>query len=311
MNQQIAKTELPSEPVFYKELLDQISDGVYFVDRSRKIHYWNQGAVRLTGYKPDELLGRYCDDNILCHVDMEGNELCKEKCPLAACINDGKFREADVFLRHKEGKRVPVHARVHPLRDEDGQITGAIEIFNDNTAQMDTRRKIEEMRRLAFLDHLTQLPNRRFLEMLVNSALNEFHYHKEPFGILVFDIDNFKQINDSYGHSCGDSALQEIAMTINGSLRPSDTIGRWGGDEFLVIARNVNKEIIRGLAERCAMLIRQISIPAGNGVFVTVSISVGGALSHAGESVQELIDRADGLMYRSKAAGKDYAITES
>ena len=111
---------------FYKELLDHMSDGVYFVDRNRRILYWNQGAARLTGYRPDEIVGRCCADDTLCHVDATGKELCKDGCPLTATIQDGASHEADVFLRDKHRRRVPVSVRVRPIFAADGSIIGAV-----------------------------------------------------------------------------------------------------------------------------------------------------------------------------------------
>ena len=229
-----------ADPGFYKELLDHMSDGVYFVDRERRILYWNEGAYRLTGYKSEEILGKRCQDDILCHVDSTGKQLCHDGCPLSASIEDGGLHQANVFLRHKYGRRVPVNVRVQPIRDAEGGVIGAIEIFSDDSAQHEARRKTEALERMAFLDYLTQLPNRRFLEMSIRTALTEFEVHKDPFGVLLIDLDSFKTINDSFGHSCGDRALQEVAKTLTGSLRPTDIVGRWGGDEFLAIAGNVD-----------------------------------------------------------------------
>lgn len=219
---------IPDGPGFYKELLDHLSDGVYFVDRERRILYWNEGAFRLTGYKAEELLGKCCQDDILCHVDYQGTRLCHEGCPLTATIASGEMHEATVFLRHKQGRRVPVSVRVQPIRDAGGAIIGAVEIFSDDSARNEARRMTEAMKRLAFLDHLTQLPNRRFMEMSLRTALTEYQEHKDPFGLMLIDIDGFKAINDSFGHSCGDRTLQEVALTLIGSLRPTDTLGRWG-----------------------------------------------------------------------------------
>ena len=298
---------IPSDPGFYKELLDHMGDGVYFVDRDRRILYWNEGAFRMSGYTAQELVGRSCQDDILCHVDYEGRRLCQDGCPLSASINDGGSHEANVFLRHKQGRRVPVTVRVEPLRAVDGSIVGAIEIFSDDSAQTEARRKTEAMKRLAFLDHVTQLPNRRFVEMSLNTALAEYQVHNDPFGALVFDLDKFKTINDSYGHECGDRALREVGKTVVGSLRPTDIVGRWGGDEFVAILRNVNHEILASLARRCVLMVARISLPSSEGATITLSISVGATLAHPGESAEELIHRADGLMYQSKIGGRDRA----
>jgi diguanylate cyclase (GGDEF)-like protein/PAS domain S-box-containing protein len=291
-------------------LLDHVGNGVYFVDRERKILYWNEGAYRLTGYKAEEVLGRHCHDHILCHVDQMGNSVCGKGCLFSACFSDGGVHKANMFLRHKQGRRVPVSVQVRPLRGADGSVVGAVEIFSDNSTEIDMHRKIEAMNRLAFLDHLTQLPNRRFMEMSLQTALSEFKVHKDPLGVLVLDLDGFKGINDSFGHACGDRALQEAAKTLIGSLRPTDIVGRWGGDEFLAIARNVNREILSELAERCVVLISETSVLRDDEKRFSLSLSVGATLSRPGESAEELFRRADGLMYQSKSAGRGRATIE-
>src|ERR1035438_1857967 len=132
------------------------------------------------------------------------------------------------------------------------------------------------MERLAFLDSLTQTPNRRFLELSLHTAMREYQVTNVPFGVLVIDIDSFKTINDSFGHTTGDSALKQVAMACVGTLRPTDTVGRWGGDEFLAIVRNVSNEILRGLSNRCVALTAGISFSGSDNEPISLSISVGG-----------------------------------
>jgi len=295
---------------FYRELLDHLSDGVYFVDRERRIHYWNEGARRLTGYGAEEVVGRRCQDGILCHTDPSGRDVCRGQCPLASSMKDGVQHEGYLFLRHKQGRRVPIWVRVQPIRGADGSIVGAVEIFSDDTAGTEERRKVAVMQRLAFLDHLTELPNRRFLEITLQTALAEFEGQKDALGVLMVDLDNLKGINDTFGHSFGDEALKQIAKTLSSSLRPTDTVGRWGGDEFLAIVREVNRESLLLLAERCAEHVRQISIPNQNGKVLAASVSVGAALCRAEESGEDLVQRADRLLYLSKARGKNQATVE-
>jgi diguanylate cyclase (GGDEF)-like protein/PAS domain S-box-containing protein len=301
---------IPNGPEFYKELLDRVGDGVYFVDRERRIVYWNEGATRLTGFTAEEILGKRCQDNILCHVDSSGKNLCEDGCPLSESIEDGTPHAAQIFLRHKQGRRVPVSVQVQPMRGADGSIIGAIEIFGENSAEMETQRKMDAMIRLAFLDHLTLLPNRRFLEMSLQTALSEYEVHHDPFGVLMIDLDKFKTINDTHGHAGGDRVLQEAARTLIGSLRPSDIVGRWGGDEFLAITRNVNLEVLRELAQRCAALIAQTAALSNDGRRIGLTSAVGAALSRPGETAEELVNRADALMYLSKTGGRGRATTE-
>ncbi|MGC2246705.1 MAG: sensor domain-containing diguanylate cyclase [Terriglobales bacterium] len=300
---------VPSDPNFYKGLLDHMSDGVYFVDRDRRILYWNEQAFRLTGYKPEEVMGRCCQDEILCHVDGAGKRLCHDGCPLTATIKDGAARQAQVFLRHKQGRRLPVLVRVQPIHGDDGSIVGAVEIFTDETARLAEERKTREMERLAFLDQLTQMPNRRYLEMSVKTALTEFQVHRDPFGVLMIDLDWFKSINDKSGHAIGDQALQEAAKTLTGALRTSDIVGRWGGDEFLAVVRHVDSDILKRLAGRCCALVAQTSLVGGSDR-VALSVSVGGAITIHEDSAETLIKRADELMYQSKVAGRGRASVE-
>jgi diguanylate cyclase (GGDEF)-like protein/PAS domain S-box-containing protein len=310
MTEDINNPLVPIAPSFYKELLDHVGDGVYFVDNDRRILYWNEGASRLTGYTAEEIIGKCCQDDILCHVDAFGKNLCHDGCPLTATITDGGFHDANVFLRHKQGRRVPVSVRVQPLRAADGSIIGGIEIFSDNSTEIEAQRKAKSMERLAFVDHLTQLPNRRFLEMSLQTALSEYLVHHDPLGVLMVDLDGFKTINDSFGHICGDRALQEAANTLAGSLRPTDTVGRLGGDEFLAIVRNVDDTVLKDLAERCVAMIAQTSISYNDERRIRLSISVGAALSRPCDTSEELIRRADELLYRSKTSGRGCATTD-
>ena len=142
---------------FHAKLLDSIFDGVYFVDAERKITYWNRGAESLTGYSADEAVRRYCYDNFLGHVDEKGCALCTNGCPLGATLLDGRRREADVFLRHKLGHRVPVCVRVAPITNQAGQIVGAVEVFNDVSARKRVERRVHELEGIAFRDTLTCL----------------------------------------------------------------------------------------------------------------------------------------------------------
>ena len=133
---------------FYRDLLNNLSDGVYFTDLHRRITFWNKGAERLTGYSQEEVLGRRCSDNILVHVDHAGRNLCVSECPLDDCMGKCVTHEAEIFLHHKEGHRVPVIVRVSPIQDDTGKVIGAVEIFSNNSAkiQLETR-----LRRFVFL----------------------------------------------------------------------------------------------------------------------------------------------------------------
>jgi len=301
--------DAPTDLELYKALLDHMSDGVYVADRERRLLYSNEAAFRLTGYKPHEITGLSCQDQSPCPIGHVGHTLCRESCPLSDCMNDGSTREVKALLRHKLGRRLPVAVTIQPIRAASGSIIGAVEIFRDDSAWNEAQRKSEAMERMALLDPLTKVANRRCLDMSLTTAMREYKVTKVPFGVLVVDVDRFKTINDTFGHNCGDFALKQMAKTLVGTLRPTDIAGRWGGDEFLAIVRNVSLEVLGELAQRLVSTVSRIPFASSEGQPILLSVSAGGTLARTGDTVNELIKRADGLLYESKMAGRDRATT--
>jgi diguanylate cyclase (GGDEF)-like protein/PAS domain S-box-containing protein len=290
---------------FYKSLLDEISDGVYFVNRDRVITYWNRSAVEISGYSGKETVGHSCSENILAHIDEKGAKLCIEGCPLAATMQDGLPRSSHVYMKHKDGCRMPVYVRVKPIRDDNGDIVGGIETFSDDTSENALKSRIGELERLALLDGLTGIGNRRFADMTINSRLNELKRNKWQFGIIIFDIDNFKKVNDTYGHNTGDEVLKMISRTVTGVVREPDTsLYRWGGEEFLIIASNCDAAKLYWIAERTRIMVATSVLPYQDGI-LSVSISSGGTVALPDDSVEKIISRADGFLYQAKHAGKN------
>lgn len=300
---QAASSETPL-PSFHERLLDSLHDGVYFVDKERGIQYWNQGAELLTGYSASEVIGRHCFDNFLMHVDEKGCALCTMGCPLATTIADGKRREAEMYLRHKLGHRIPVLARIAPITDSAGRIIGAVEVFSDMSAKKNIERRVGELENLAFRDALTGVPNRRYSELKVRQAIQEVEGFGRSIALLMIDVDYFKELNDHYGHQVGDDALRAMCKTLTNSLRPGDLVGRWGGEEFLVINIDVTASALGGFAERCRMLIAESAVLVGD-KRLHITASLGATLIQAGDSDQSAIKRADELMYQSKASGRN------
>jgi diguanylate cyclase (GGDEF)-like protein len=166
------------------------------------------------------------------------------------------------------------------------------------------------MERLAFLDQVTQLPNRRYLEMSMRTALEEFHVHHDPFGLLVIDLDRFKAVNDDFGHAIGDQALLEAGKTLTAALRATDIVGRWGGDEFTAIVHHANPQMLRELAERCCVTMSKTLVPSSDDAAAFMSVSVGGTLALSGDTSNGLFKRADALMYQSKTNGRGRALVD-
>lgn len=287
----------------FKEMLENFYEGVYFVDQERKITFWNKGAERITGFSANEVIDSYCFNNILNHVDDDGNQLCKGGCPLHKTLVDGEERENGVYLHHKDGHRVSVNVRTIPIYDN-GQIIGAVEVFNDNTINSDLFKEIEDLKILASMDQLTDLPNRRYVDAFIKSKHAEFSALEIPYGVMFMDIDHFKSVNDDYGHDAGDKVLQMVAKTFRSTIRSNDIVGRWGGEEFVAVFQGVTQETLNTLAEKMRMLVERSSIRE-NEFILKVTVSIGATLVNPEDSIETILARADKLMYEAKDKGRN------
>ncbi|MFZ5573194.1 MAG: sensor domain-containing diguanylate cyclase [Thermodesulfobacteriota bacterium] len=288
----------------FNNLMENIQDGLYFVDPDRRIIYWNKAAERITGFASREVLGMHCWDDILMHVNDQGETLCLGNCPLARTIEDGANRAAELFLHHKDGHRVPVWVRVTPLRNRQGDIIGSAEFFSDTSPQDVMRSKIEELERLAFLDTLTQLANRRYAELELQRRFAEKERDGLAFGVILLDIDHFKQVNDTHGHDAGDLVLKTVSKTLAVNTRPFDLFGRWGGEEFIGVFRNVDAPALRHIGERTRALVEKTRIKV-DGKLLHVTVSLGATLAGSPDDPLALLKRADTLLYQSKKGGRN------
>ena len=288
----------------HETVVENLFDGVYYVDRKRTITYWNPGAQRITGYSADEVVGRRCFDNILGHVDEHGEQLCLNSCPLVKAMAQRRGVEQEVYLRHKEGHRLPVHVRCQPIRDHEGTVVGAVEIFNDDRAYRDALHRIGDLEKLSSIDSLTGLINRRTAEVSLRSRLRETVEAQWPLGILFVDVDDFKAFNDAHGHAFGDTILRTVAQSMAASIRESDLAARWGGDEFVVITAAGDEAQLRAVGDRLRSLVNASSAES-EGRTLGVTVSVGATLAVATDTDATLLDRADQALYTSKAQGRN------
>lgn len=297
---------------FYQDLLDQMSDGVYFVTPDRRITYWNRGAERITGYTADEVVGHSCSEGILRHVNDKGTQLCLNGCPLAAVMRDGKTREAGVYLHHKDGHRVAVSVRGQALRDPEGNIEGSVEVFSVRGANPFAAELRAELRTLRddSLDPVTGLATRRFGELHLSSLMGAVAEEDTTLGVLFIDADHFKDVNDTFGHTTGDKVLRMVGQSLANGLRRRDVPVRWGGEEFLALLPGTDQAGLLAAAERVRMLTENSWIQQGEAQ-VRVTVSVGATMALPSETVEDVVDRADRFMYASKQGGRNRVTTDT
>jgi diguanylate cyclase (GGDEF)-like protein/PAS domain S-box-containing protein len=292
------------KPGFFRAMIDHLHDGAYFVDRNRRIVYWNKSAEELTGYLSEEVVGRTCDEDVLMHVDEDGCNLCKETCPLHETLEDGELREAEVFLHHKSGHRVPVAIRVAPVRDRKGEIAGAIELFSENSAMLAARERIRELEKVSSVDPLTRLPSRRCLEQELVSRVDELARFGRAFGVVSIRVDRISRINAAFGREVGDDVIRMVGNTLLYNCRPFDVIGRWGGAQFLGTVVGVERDGLIKVGERLRATVGKSVLPL-EGRTVGVTVSVGAVMAEWGDTADVLIERAEQMMHRSRGRGRD------
>ena len=153
-------------------------------------------------------------------------------------------------------------------------------------------------------DSLTGVSNRKYLFSKIEDGIKNLNWLNVNCGLLFLDIDHFKHINDAYGHVIGDKILKMVANTISKNIREKDVIGRWGGEEFIILLENSKPRYIANVAEKIRMLVEASGYKTSD-TTISVTISIGATLLHQGDTVEEVIKRADKLMYQSKGEGRN------
>lgn len=279
------------ENPFHLSLLEAVQDGVYFVTSDRRITFWSRSAAAITGFPAPDVLGSRCSDNILRHIDSAGNELCIGACPLAATLEDGQDREADVYLHHREGHRVPVSIRITPTFDDTGRIIGAVETFTDRTGTHCCLPSAVDSENDIYRDPELPVGNRRLCLIRLDTLTRDLSRHGIPFGILSIRLNRMHELNERFGPVVHSRILLMAARTLTICLRPLDTVCRWGVDEFVAIMPNCNEARLEESAARIRFFLRESWITFDDNT-LRIDACTAAAASLAGESVPELLDRA-------------------
>lgn len=287
----------------FRTIIDNIDDGVYFVDLTRRITLWNDAATHITGYSDKEMVGRQCDDNLLNHVDKTGKPLCVMGCPLYHTMKDGRRREEEVLLRHKSGHRLPVVVRTHPIYGE-GEIIGALEIFSQKAPARYDDRIIQSLTDRAMKDTLTNLPNKAYLESYLEYKLSESQRYGLPFSVMVADVDNLSAFNQHYGQTVGDVVLQSMAESFLHNLAENEKMGVWRTGTFVGVFDYSDPHAVYDLVEKIRILASRSAVYYLNN-YLGLTVSVGLTLSQPGDTVSGIVARAESLMHVSKQRGKN------
>jgi diguanylate cyclase (GGDEF)-like protein/PAS domain S-box-containing protein len=297
--------ELSNSETRLRAIFDSVDDGIVTINAAGVIESFNPAMVRIFGYRAEEVIGRNIsmlmpepersahDDHMRHYLDTRE----------ARIIGTGR----EVAAQRKDGTTVPIEIRVSEMH------LGTGDLFIGTVRDISARKQAEErIMHLATHDPLTDLPNRTLLNDRLEQAIAKAGRRNGKVAVLYLDLDDFKLINDTHGHDCGDHLLVEVARRITALLRNEDTIARQGGDEFIVALADVEDLMdVREVAQRVLDVLAKPYLVRGHLLNTTASIGVA-LYPENGTDAETLISSGDHAMYCAKKAGRNkYYIAES
>ncbi|MBP7503017.1 MAG: diguanylate cyclase [Aquabacterium sp.] len=287
-----AVTEARATSQLLAQALDATQDAVMIANAQGEIEFVNHGFELITGYSRVEALGQ----NPAMLKSGEHTEAFYGR--LWAAIQSGQTFRAVFINRHKQGHLIHCEETVSPIRDAGGAVTHFVSVIRDQTARAHTEQTLREQ---ATRDPLTDLLNRRAGEWQLERAFLAAREGQKPFCLIMADVDHFKAINDTWGHPAGDQVLQRVAAVLRTGVRATDSVVRWGGEEFLLVLPNCEQAAALLQAER----LRERVADAEQGEMGRVTVSMGVAELQRGETLANLMERVDQALYQAKHAGRN------
>lgn len=299
LNQQLSQANrtIHEKEELRGSLLESTAEGIFGIDLQGRTTFINPAAAKLLGYEIEELLGEKIHEKIH-YAKKDGAPYNESECPMMqAIIKDGPQRIDDECLWHKDGHPISVTYSSTPIH-KDEQITGAVIAFTDIT---ELKRIESELMVASVTDQLTGIYNRKYLDEAINAEISRTKRYDTPFALMMVDIDKFKTVNDLYGHQAGDEVLKQITAIMQQRIRSSDILGRWGGEEFMILCPGTALASASKLAEQ----LRQAIESSQFSVVDSCTISIGVAEFHFDDDTDSLVKRADQRLYKAKEAGRN------
>lgn len=287
--------ELADQEEMLRSITETAQDAVIMVDRFSLVTYWNAAAERIFGYAKSEIIGKNLHDLIVPERDRaSAHEGFSRFAHSGTGPLIGETRQIQAMRKSSEEFPAEVSLSAVMLR---GQFN-AVGIVRDVTKRVQIE---ERLKQLATTDTLTGIYNRRYFDEALESEINRSARFSTPFTLIMFDIDHFKRINDTFGHQSGDLVLVQLAQVVRRAIRTTDLFARWGGEEFIILCPNCDLEAGRLLAEKLRMLIKQQQFAdAGH-----VTCSFGVACHAHGDGMDSMLKKVDRCLYHAKASGRN------
>jgi len=289
----------------YLHTLESLYDGFHLLDAQRKFLIWNRGAESLLGHSVNEMLGRDWSCQLLRYRDPQRGAITDDDCPLQDAVDSGRTTMFQLEAQRADGHVVRVELQAMPLFDAAGKLQGVAEVYRDLARSGGKRpQEFRELKLAATRDALTNVANRGELETQLTAMVGEFaRSPREPFSVIFADADHFKQVNDTYGHQVGDRVLIDLAKLFTRETYSGELVGRYGGEEFVILCPGTNLEQAVRRAERLRSTLGNAKVGGVDRLKITSSFGV--SQIEPGDSVESVLRRADKALYAAKEAGRN------
>ncbi len=290
-----AEEALRNVGVYNRSLIEVSLDPLVTISPDGKITDVNEATIQATGMPRSLLIGSDFS-NYFTEPD-------KARAGYEEVFAKGFVADYPLSLRHASGRTIDVLYNASVYRNAKGEIAGVFAAARDITE----RKKLEsELERQAHIDVLTDLNNRRHFMELAEQELARSRRHNAPLSLLMMDLDNFKMVNDTYGHDVGDTVLQQLSEVCRLTFRGIDIVGRLGGEEFAALLPETNLEQAMEVAERLRQAVESSGARAEDGSLIHFTVSVGVTSFEATDHrIGPVLKRADAALYKAKNAGRN------
>ncbi|HYS52640.1 MAG TPA: EAL domain-containing protein [Thermoanaerobaculia bacterium] len=285
------------DPDLATDIMSNVAEGIVVYDRELRCQVWNHFMEEFTGLRAEEVLGKRAGDFFPVLGEQPIDDI------LARVLMGETVSLAETsYMIPGTDRQGWITASYRPQFDSKGNVSGVIGKILDLT---DRKRAEQQMEYQSYHDALTGLANRRLFQEHLTLALALAQRKRRPVAVLFLDLDNFKVVNDSLGHTLGDSLLREIATRLKNSVREGDVVARVGGDEFTIVLQELEKkEDAASMAQRVLRIIAEPIDIDGQRLYITASVGIT-VYPDDGEDAETLLKNADNAMYRAKAVGRN------
>ena len=292
--------------IFEERLLDNMYDGVVFVDSQLQIFRWNRGTERLAGISGAAANRRIWTPTLLNMRDVKGSRLSDEQCMVAQAIKTGSQSRDRVTIVGSSDKEVHVGLHVVPVVGGDGVNRGAIILLRDMSSEASLEERCQDLHVQATKDPMTGTANRAEFDRLHTEFVKAHLQREVPCSLIITDLDRFKRINDNFGHQAGDDAIKSLASLMMSRCRPGDLVARYGGEEFVMICAACNNATA---AERAELLRRELAdMPQPKLGNKRITASFGVTELQPGDTAETMLRRADRALLQAKDMGRNMVV---